>query len=70
MDGYKFLFALKEHYQIAGIPVILVTSKASLEEESKALQAGFDDFIGKPILPVKVIARVQRVLATDKNKLT
>jgi CheY-like chemotaxis protein len=41
MDGYKFMFALKEQYNIAMIPVILVTSKSSLEEEAKALQAGF-----------------------------
>jgi CheY-like chemotaxis protein len=62
MDGYKFMLALKENHKIAGIPVILVTSKASLEEEARALQAGFIDFIGKPILPVRVIARVQRAL--------
>jgi PleD family two-component response regulator len=32
MDGYKFLLALKEHHKLTEIPVILVTSKASLEE--------------------------------------
>jgi DNA-binding NtrC family response regulator len=62
MDGYKSLLALKEHLDAAGGPVILETLKASLEEEVKALQAGFIDFIGKPILPVRVISGVQRAL--------
>jgi len=66
MDGYNFILAMKEHSEIAGIPVILVTSKASLEEENLALKAGFIDFIGKPVLPARVIARVQRALATDE----
>jgi DNA-binding NtrC family response regulator len=68
MDGYNFMLAMKEHHEIAGIPVILVTSKASMEEEDQALKAGFIDFIGKPILPVRVIARVQRALATYESK--
>lgn len=66
MDGYNFMLAMKEHHEIAGIPVILVTSKASMEEENQALNAGFIDFIGKPVLPVRIIARVQRALTTDK----
>jgi DNA-binding response OmpR family regulator len=66
MDGYNFMLAMKEHHETAGIPVILVTSKASIEEEEQALKAGFIDFIGKPITPVRVVARVDRVLANDK----
>jgi len=66
MDGYNFMLAMKEHPEIAETPVILVTSKASREEENQALNAGFIDFIGKPVLPVRVIARVQRALTTDK----
>lgn len=69
MDGYRFMLTLKGHRELAGIPVILVTSKASKEEEGKALNAGFIDFIGKPVMPVRVIERIQRVLATNKVKL-
>jgi DNA-binding NtrC family response regulator len=45
-----------------------VTSKASVEEEQNALKAGFIDFIGKPVMPVRVIARIQRALAFVKNR--
>lgn len=69
LDGYKFLLALNEYQEIAAIPVILATSKASIEEESQALKAGFIDFIGKPVLPAVVVARVQRALATIKLQI-
>lgn len=68
LDGYNFMLAMKEYHEIAEIPVILVTSKASMEEEEQALKAGFIDFIGKPVLPVRVTARVQRALAIDDYK--
>jgi CheY-like chemotaxis protein len=60
MDGFGLLRALRGTPQTAAIPVILLTSKASAEEEQKALQAGFFDFIAKPVLPVRVVARVRR----------
>jgi CheY-like chemotaxis protein len=67
LDGYNFILAMKSFHELNEIPVILVTSKASMEEEDRALKAGFIDFIGKPILPAKVIARVQRALAICGN---
>jgi CheY-like chemotaxis protein len=68
MDGYNFLHAIKGQGELVETPVILVTSKASVEEEQNALKAGFIDFIGKPVMPVRVIARIQRALAFVKNR--
>ena len=68
MDGYRFMLTMNGHNELAGIPIILVTSKASREEEDKALKAGFIDFIGKPVLPARVIERIHRILATDNDK--
>jgi CheY-like chemotaxis protein len=67
MDGYNFMHSIKAHQETADIPVILVTSKASVEEENRALKAGFTDFIGKPVMPVRVIARINKALASVKN---
>jgi CheY-like chemotaxis protein len=63
MDGYKFMLTLKEYHEQSELPIILMTSKASKEEEDKALTAGFTDFIGKPTMPAKVIERIQRVFS-------
>ena len=68
MDGYNFMHAIKSHPEMADISVILMTSKDSAEEEHRALKAGFIDFIGKPIMPVRVIARIQKALAFVKSR--
>jgi CheY-like chemotaxis protein len=67
MDGYKFMLALKAHCETDDIPVILITSKASTDEEHRALKAGFIDFMGKPIMPARLIARIERALVMVKN---
>jgi CheY-like chemotaxis protein len=67
MDGYAFMLALKTHADMAAIPVILMTAKASIEEEHNALKAGFIDFIGKPAMPMRVIARIKRTFAMMGN---
>ncbi len=69
MDGFGLMRALKVNPMTSEIPVIMLTSKASLEEEQRALEYGFIDFIPKPVQPQRVIARVKRVLElTQKYK--
>lgn len=62
MDGFGLMRALKANPLTADIPVIMLTSKASSEDEQKALDFGFIDFIPKPVQPLRVISRVKRVL--------
>jgi len=62
MDGFGLMRALKANPMTSEIPVIMLTSKASSEEEQKALELGFIDFIPKPVQPVRVVSRVKRVL--------
>jgi putative two-component system response regulator len=60
MDAYTFLNALKAHQGAADIPVLLMSSKTSREEEHRALHAGFLDVIGKPVMPAQLLARIKR----------
>ncbi len=62
MDGFGLMRALKANPLTADIPVIMLTSKASSEDEQKALDFGFIDFIPKPVQPLRVVSRVKRVL--------
>ncbi len=59
MDGYQVLQQLKAHAATADIPVIFVTSRDSSEDEARGLELGAVDFIGKPINPAIVRARVR-----------
>lgn len=67
MDGFSLFRSLKANPMTSEIPVIMLTSKASTEEEQKALEFGFIDFIPKPVQPVRVVSRVKRVLELTRN---
>ncbi|MBT0652749.1 response regulator [Geomobilimonas luticola] len=62
MDGYGLMRAIKGNPAVEDIPMILLTSKASGEDEQKALETGFIDFIPKPVQPIRVVSRVKRAL--------
>ena len=69
MDCGNFMHALRAHPETSLIPIILMSSKLSAEEEEWALDAGFIDFIGKPATPMYVLDRVKKVFASLSNKL-
>jgi PleD family two-component response regulator len=67
MDGFGMLAALRKHPETAEIPVILLTSKASVEDEQRALDSGFIDFIPKPVQKLRVVSRVKRAFEISHN---
>ena len=67
MDGYGLLRAIKANPMTSDIPIIMLTSKASTEDEQKALEFGFSDFIPKPVQPARVVSRVKHILEREKR---
>lgn len=67
MDGYGLKNAVHGNPSTAYIPIILLTSKASGEDEQRALEAGFLDFIPKPVQPIRVVSRVKRAFEIINN---
>lgn len=67
MDGYGLLRAIRANPMTSEIPVIMLTSKSSTEDEQKALEFGFSDFIPKPVQPVRVVSRVRHILDMTKK---
>jgi CheY-like chemotaxis protein len=49
MDGYAALRALRDEPSTAVIPVVALTAYAMAGDEQRALAAGFDGYITKPI---------------------
>lgn len=68
MDGYGMKRALAAQQETAHIPVILLTSKASPEEEQKALASGFFDFIAKPVNAIRIVSRIRRAIAMTVDR--
>jgi CheY-like chemotaxis protein len=62
MDGYQVLEHLKASDETAGIPVIAVTANAMAENISRGLEAGFHDYITKPIDINRLLSSLEAVL--------
>lgn len=63
MDGIEALQKLREDRDTKDIPVIAVTVAASDEEIKLGYEAGFDDYITKPIQIGKVIKSIKKFLS-------
>ncbi len=62
MDGYEVCRRLKADENTAAIPVLFVTAKIEVEDETKGLELGAVDYITKPVSPSIVRARVKNHL--------
>jgi adenylate cyclase len=57
MDGYEVCREIRERPATAYLPVVMVTASGD-EEKIKALEAGADDFLTKPVNKNELLARV------------
>ncbi|MGE5217040.1 MAG: response regulator [Chloroflexota bacterium] len=62
MNGIEVVKQLREDPQHKGIPVILLTAKASQEDKVAGLDAGADDYVTKPFDSIELLARVRAML--------
>lgn len=61
-DGYQALRKIRGHARLRQSRVVAVTAEASQEEMQKAINAGFDGFLGKPLDPDRFPEQVRRIL--------
>jgi CheY-like chemotaxis protein len=62
MDGWEATRRLKANADLRSIPVIALTAHAMKGDEEKALAAGCDDYLAKPIDEDELMAKIARYL--------
>ena len=62
MDGWEATRRLKATYDLRSIPVIALTAHAMVGDEEKALAAGCDDYLVKPLDEDELMARIAKYL--------
>ena len=69
IDGYEVCKRLKSDVTTHDIPVIFLTAKAEVEDETKGLELGAVDYITKPLSPPILKARVKTQLELRDNRI-
>ena len=62
MSGFAVCRRLKEDQATADIPVVMVTALNELGDIERAVAAGTDDFLSKPINKLELLTRVKSLL--------
>jgi two-component system cell cycle response regulator DivK len=68
MDGYAVARALRQSSSHASTPIVAVTSYAMLGDREKALAAGCDGYVEKPINPDTFVSQVASYLRPQTTK--
>lgn len=68
-DGYQVLKEMSETQLLSKIPVIVITSEDSSENEVRVFDLGASDILMKPFEPYVVRRRVQNVVELNRHKL-
>ncbi|GBD25409.1 Transcriptional regulatory protein WalR [bacterium HR30] len=67
MSGLEVLQQLKERYETARIPVILVTAKTADEDVVQGYQSGADYYITKPFTGTQLLYGIELVLGRENS---
>jgi len=62
LDGFEVTRKLKENDRTKIIPIVIVSGKSEVRDRVKALEAGADDFLNKPVDPTELQARIRSLL--------
>jgi two-component system cell cycle response regulator DivK len=60
VDGLTALRLLREDLRTASTPIVAVTAQAMAGDRQRFLDAGFDDYIAKPVNVRELVATVRR----------
>jgi two-component system cell cycle response regulator DivK len=70
MSGYQLLESVRSHAEWKHAPVIAVTAHVMRDDKQKALLAGFDGYIPKPISAMTIAAEVSDILNSKSQRTT
>jgi CheY-like chemotaxis protein len=63
VNGFELIRRLRANERTRAIPVVAVTAYAMSTDEAEIREAGFDDYVSKPIDRTRLRAAVERQLA-------
>lgn len=68
LDGFSVIRELRSDLRFRSLPVIAVTASAMLGDRERAIAAGFDSYIAKPINLSEVRKQVELLSSSDARR--
>ena len=65
-DGFMICRTIKRNVDTKNIPVIFLTGIKSKEYIQKAIKVGASDYIVKPFTPIDLLAKLRKIMESDK----
>ncbi|GEM73952.1 response regulator [Vibrio sagamiensis] len=69
MSGYEVCSQLRNMYDHAELPIIMLTALSQTEERLKGFEAGANDYLSKPFSKHELAARIQAHLTASKAEM-
>ncbi|MCS0582277.1 ATP-binding protein [Massilia pinisoli] len=63
VDGFELMRRIRRRAATAGVPAIALTAFTRQDDRVKALQAGFTDYLAKPVEPAALADAIRRAVA-------
>ena len=64
MDGFEVLRTVRRDPRLAGLPIIMITSRTGEKHQQQALELGVNRFLGKPFQEANLLQTIDEVLAS------
>lgn len=68
LDGFSVIRELRSDFRFRSLPVVAVTASAMLGDRERAIAAGFDSYIAKPINLGEVRKQVELLSSSDARR--
>lgn len=63
LDGYEVLKFIRSDADLAGIPVVMLTARAQLDDIQQGLSLGADAYLAKPFDPEELLSVVESLVS-------
>ncbi len=68
MNGFEVCAKIRADPTTANLPVVMVTALQESADRVRALEAGADDFLSKPVDEVEVVARIRSLVRAKRER--
>ena len=62
LNGYELITRIRRSSDLADLPILILTSRGGQKHRMKAMEAGADGFMSKPVLERKLLTEIRGVL--------